>query len=100
MPDVTASKMHACERATLMRYKHLRCKSCEIYASIPSLVVLHKLASRRASSNNVIKRAPVAMDSQAPKRQAKKPNLFSQSPSFVALDSQVSEIPEVHRPQN
>ena len=34
MPDVAASKMHACERARSMRYKHLRCKSCEIYASI------------------------------------------------------------------
>ena len=33
MLDVTASKMHACERATPMRYKHLRCKSCERYAS-------------------------------------------------------------------
>jgi hypothetical protein len=49
MPDVTVSKMHACGRATPMRYKHLRCKSCEIYASIPSLVVLHKLASRRGN---------------------------------------------------
>jgi hypothetical protein len=34
MPDVTASKMHACERAMSMRYKHLRCKSCETYAFI------------------------------------------------------------------
>jgi len=33
-PDVTASKMHACERATPMRYMRLRCKSCEISASI------------------------------------------------------------------
>ena len=34
MPDVTASKVHGCERAMSTRYKHLRCKSCETYASI------------------------------------------------------------------
>jgi hypothetical protein len=39
------------------------------------------------------------MDLQRPKRQTKKPRRFSQSPSLVPLDSQVSAIPEVHRPK-
>jgi hypothetical protein len=71
---------------------------------IPSPAVLHKLASWRMGTTNhhlssLIKRASVAMNSQRPKRQIKKPNRFSQSPSFVPLDPQVSEIPEVHRPK-
>jgi hypothetical protein len=49
-------------------------------------------------SINLTKRVP--MDSQHPKRQAKKPNLSSQSPSFVALDSQVSEFPRCIGPKN
>jgi hypothetical protein len=39
------------------------------------------------------------MTSQRPKRQTKKPSRFSQSPSFVPPESQLSAIPEVRRPQ-
>ena len=37
------------------------------------------------------------MDSQRPRRQIKKPTRYSQSPSLVALDSQLPDIPEVRR---
>jgi hypothetical protein len=39
------------------------------------------------------------MTSQRPKRQTEKPSRFSQSPSFVPPESQLSAIPEVRRPQ-
>jgi hypothetical protein len=39
------------------------------------------------------------MTSQRPKRQTKKPSRFSQSPSFVPQESQLSAIPEVRRPK-
>ena len=39
------------------------------------------------------------MASQRPKRQIKKPSRYSQSPLPIALDSQLSDIPEVHRPK-
>jgi hypothetical protein len=39
------------------------------------------------------------MTSQRPKRQTKKQSRFSQSPSFVPPESQLSAIPEVRRPQ-
>jgi hypothetical protein len=37
------------------------------------------------------------MDSQRPKRRTKKPARFSQSPSLVTLDSNLSHIPEARR---
>src|SRR2546423_8591688 len=39
------------------------------------------------------------MASQRPKRQIKKPSRYSQSPPPIPLDSQLSDIPEVHQPQ-
>jgi hypothetical protein len=39
------------------------------------------------------------MASQRPKRQIKKPSRYSQSPPPIPLDSQLSDIPEVHRPK-
>jgi Transposase IS4 len=38
------------------------------------------------------------MATQRPKRQTKKPRRYSQSPSLVPLESQLSEVPEVRRP--
>jgi hypothetical protein len=39
-----------------------------------------------------------SMDTQRPKRQTKKPSRYSQSPSLVPLESQLSEVLEVRRP--
>jgi hypothetical protein len=41
----------------------------------------------------------LTMTSQRPKRQIKKPSQYSQSPLSIPLDSQLSDIPEVHRPK-
>jgi hypothetical protein len=38
------------------------------------------------------------MDTQRPKRQTKKLSQYSQSPSLVPLESQLSEVLEVRRP--